>query len=113
MVDVESQFTFGNVKGATHKAAPALPLARAPKSYHQFMTGDQNNENTRKCYIRGKGGSTGVKEELQGAKLDEVGFIQKCKNRVIFIRTLLVGFYPDVEPGVPNSQFPCRRRTRP
>ena len=32
MVDVESQFTFGNVKGATHKTAPALPLARAQKS---------------------------------------------------------------------------------
>ena len=36
-----------------------------------------------KRYTGRKEGSTGVKQELQGAKLDEVGFIQKIKNRAI------------------------------
>ena len=55
MVNVESQFTFGNVKVATHKTTPALPLARAQKSNHQSMTEDQNNENTKKALHTKKG----------------------------------------------------------
>ena len=55
MVDVESQFTFGNVKVATHKTTPALPLARAQKSNHQSTTEDQNDENTKKALHTKKG----------------------------------------------------------
>ena len=85
------------------------------KSNHQSMAEDQNNENTKRGYIRRKEGSTGVKQELQDAKLDEVGFIQKFKNRAIlsgrfwwvFTRTLgqgskIANFYADDVPGPRN-----------